>query len=163
MFGGSRHRQSEDIVRRICLFTEKWPVATDNTANLVVMSSPILLGSCAAWGHRPKHCLPRTSRRETGGVKPEDAAARLRALRDEAATLPPSTSSAEFNSWQPRVRSVLTRALGESHHITQEFVSMSWTPTMFVMGDNSAFTATFRATVLQLKGFSTRPLLNWSC
>jgi hypothetical protein len=49
----------------------------------------------------------------------DDAVTRLRALREEAATLPSSTSSAEFNSWQPRTRSALTRELGEKHHITQ--------------------------------------------
>lgn len=41
-----------------------------------------------------------------------EAISRLKALRAEAATLPPSTSSAEFNSWKPRTRSALTRALG---------------------------------------------------
>lgn len=35
-------------------------------------------------------------------MKPEEAIERLRILRDEAAArLPNSTSSAEFNSWQP--------------------------------------------------------------
>ena len=87
-----------------------------------------------------------------GDVKPEDAITRLRNLRDEAATLPLSTSSTEFNSWMPRARSVLTRALGEKHHITERFVNTRWTPSMFTMGDTSAFTATFRATIPEAQG-----------
>ena len=58
-------------------------------------------------------------------VNHEDAVKRLRALRDEVATLPPSTSSAEFNSWEPRTRSALARALGEKHYITQRFIKTS--------------------------------------
>jgi hypothetical protein len=85
-------------------------------------------------------------------MKAEDAIERLRALRDEAAMLPPSTSSAEFNSWKPRARSVLTRALGGSHHITERFVSIQWSPIMFTLGDESAFTETFRATVPEAQG-----------
>ena len=34
----------------------------------------------------------------------------------------------EMQAWQPRARSVLTRALGESHHITERFVETRWTP-----------------------------------
>ena len=94
------------------------------------------MGSC-----EPTSTLPQ---RETVDVKPEEAADLLRSLRDEAATLPPSTSSAEFNSWQPRVRTVLTRALGEDHHITTRFVTMSWTPGAYMMGDTTAFPAAFR-------------------
>lgn len=56
-------------------------------------------------------------------MKPEEAIDRIRALRDEAATLPHSTGSSEFNSWKPRVRSILRRALGEHHHITERFVN----------------------------------------
>lgn len=63
-----------------------------------------------------------------------EAISRLKALRAEAATLPPSTSSAEFNSWKPRTRSALTRALGEKHHITQRFVRTKWTPSMYTLG-----------------------------
>ncbi len=77
--------------------------------------------------------------RRMGGVKPEEAIDRMRALRAEAATLPHSTSSAEFNSWKPRVRSLLTRALGEHHHITERFVNTKWTPSMYTLGDTSAF------------------------
>ena len=61
-------------------------------------------------------------------VNHEVAVKRLRALRDEVATLPPSTSSAEFNSWEPRTRSALARALGEKHYITQRFIKTKWTP-----------------------------------
>ena len=81
-----------------------------------------------------------------------EAISRLKALRAEAATLPPSTSSAEFNSWKPRTRSALTRALGEKHHITQRFVRTKWTPSMYTLGDTEAFTQTFRATVPEVQG-----------
>jgi hypothetical protein len=81
-----------------------------------------------------------------------DAVTRLRALRDEAATLPLSTSSAEFNSWKPRTRSALTRALGEKHHITQRFINTRWTPSMYTIGDTSAFTMTFQATIPEVQG-----------
>lgn len=48
---------------------------------------------------------------EDDGVDAEDAVMRLGVLREEAAKLPLSTGSAEFNSWKPRVPSVLTWAL----------------------------------------------------
>jgi hypothetical protein len=83
-------------------------------------------------------------------VKPEEAIERLRVLRDEASRLPLSTSSAEFNSWQPRVRSVLTRALGESHHITERFVETRWRPR--AAGDRTAFENAFRATIPVAQG-----------
>ena len=82
----------------------------------------------------------------------EDAIKRLRALRDETATLPPSTSSAEFNSWEPRTRSALTRALGEKHYITQRFIKTKWTPSAYALGDTIAFTSTFRGTVPEAQG-----------
>lgn len=85
-------------------------------------------------------------------MQPEEVIERLRALREEAATLPLSTSSAEFNSWQPRVRSLLTRALGEHHHITERFIKTQWTPAIHVMGDRSAFEGTFRATIPKVQG-----------
>jgi hypothetical protein len=85
-------------------------------------------------------------------VNHEDAIKRLRALRDEAATLPPSTSSAEFNSWEPRTRSALTRALGEKHYITQRFIKTKWTPSAYGRGDTIAFTSTFRGTVPEAQG-----------
>lgn len=81
-----------------------------------------------------------------------DAISRLKALRAEAATLPPSTSSAEFNSWEPRTRSALTRALGEQHHITRRFIRTKWTPSMYTLGDSSVFPQTFRATVPEVQG-----------
>jgi len=79
-------------------------------------------------------------------VNHEDAIKRLFPVRDEVATLPPSTSSAEFNSWEPRTRSALTRALGEKHYITQRFKT-KWTPSAYGLGDTIAFTSTFRGTV----------------
>ncbi len=82
----------------------------------------------------------------------EDAVKRLRALRDEVATLPPSTSSAEFNSWEPRTRSALARALGEKHYITQRFIKTKWTPSADALGDTIAFTSTFRGTVPEAQG-----------
>lgn len=86
-------------------------------------------------------------------VKPEEAAERIRALRDEAATLPHSTSSAEFNSWKPRTRSVLTRALGENHHITERFIKTKWTPGAYSLDDaRGAFERTFRATIPEVQG-----------
>jgi hypothetical protein len=85
-------------------------------------------------------------------VNHEDAIKRLRALRDEAATLPPSTSSAEFTSWEPRTRSALTRALGEKHYITQRFIKTKWTPSAYALGDTIGFTSTFRGTVLEAQG-----------
>lgn len=81
-----------------------------------------------------------------------EAISRLVALRDEAATLPPSTSSSEFNSWKPRTRSALTRALGEKHHITQRFIKTRWTPSIYTLGDSGAFTSTFRATIPEVQG-----------
>lgn len=90
---------------------------------------------------------------QDSGVKPGEAIERLHALRDEAARLPHSTGSTEFNSWQPRVRSVLTRALGESHHITERFVTIKWTPSMYSMANRQpAFENTFRATIPEAQG-----------
>ena len=85
-------------------------------------------------------------------MKGEDAIERLRALRAEAATLPASVGSADFNSWHPRARSVRTRALGQSHHITERFVGTKWTPSAYVMGDTSAFPSAFLATVPKVQG-----------
>ncbi|MFF0144616.1 uncharacterized protein Ymh [Amycolatopsis sulphurea] len=85
-------------------------------------------------------------------MTPDDAAERLRALRAEAASLPTSTSSAEFSSWHLRVRSVLNRVLGETHHITEGFSDIRWTPAAYTLGDASAFTDTFRATIPEAQG-----------
>ena len=76
----------------------------------------------------------------------------LQGLHAEAATLPASVSSAEFNSWQQRTRSILTRTLGEPHAITQAFISMSWTPVAYTMGDRSAFTQTFQKRIPKAQG-----------
>lgn len=85
-------------------------------------------------------------------MQPDETIQRLRALRDEADSLPPSVSSAEFNSWQPRVRSILTRALGPTHHITERFVNIKWTPSMYTIGDSQAFRSTFQNTVPRAQG-----------
>lgn len=85
-------------------------------------------------------------------MKPEEVIARMRALRVAAATLPHSTSSTEFNSWMSRVRSLLTRALGEHHHITERFINTKWTPSIYTIGDTSAFSATFRAKIPKVQG-----------
>jgi len=52
----------------------------------------------------------------------------LESFRDEAATLPPSINSAEFQSWQGRTRSVLVRSLGENHHLTETLTRSSGDP-----------------------------------
>jgi hypothetical protein len=86
-------------------------------------------------------------------VKPETAIHRLQALRDEVAQLPHSISSAEYNSWYPRVRSVLTRALGESHHITKRFLAIDWTPPATLIGSTEAgFTRAFKAALPKAQG-----------
>ena len=86
-------------------------------------------------------------------MKSEDAIQLLRGLHEEAASLPPSISSAEFSSWQQRTRSVLTQSLGASHAITESFVDLSWTPAMFNL-DNAdfAFMAAFWGTRPQAQG-----------
>lgn len=76
----------------------------------------------------------------------------LQALRDEAMALPHSISSAEFNSWRQRTRSILTRAIGEGHAITQSFIGMSWTPMMYNMGDQTAFPRAFQRAVPKAQG-----------
>lgn len=61
-------------------------------------------------------------------MKAEDAVAILRALGAECAALPAETSSAEFTAWYTKTRSVLIKALGENHHITDRFGEVSWSP-----------------------------------
>jgi hypothetical protein len=85
-------------------------------------------------------------------MKPEIAIERLKQLRTEASSLPLSTSSLEFNSWHPRTRSTLSRSLGETHHITQRFIDIAWTPSAFRMGDSQVFSNTFRATIPEAQG-----------
>jgi hypothetical protein len=100
---------------------------------------------------------------QNGGVKPEEAIERLRTLLDEAARLPHSTGSAEFNSWQPRVRSVLTRALGESHHITERFVTAEWTPSRRLRANTrAAFEDAFNTNIPKAQlGVSWWKQLSW--
>jgi hypothetical protein len=86
-------------------------------------------------------------------MKPDDAIRMLRELREEATSLPTSTSSAEFNSWQQRTRVVLTRALGDSHHITQAFLEVRWTPTVWTSDSaGEAFRSVFLATIPEAQG-----------
>jgi hypothetical protein len=58
-------------------------------------------------------------------VKPDKAKQNLTDLLGELASLR-STDSTEFVSWNSRVRSTLTHALGEQHHITRQFVRIMW-------------------------------------
>jgi hypothetical protein len=85
-------------------------------------------------------------------MESDSAVEMLRGLRDEASSLPPSVSSAEFNSWQQRTFSVLRRSLGKEHHITETFGSIKWTPGAYALGDTEAFTRAFRATVPEAQG-----------
>ena len=59
-------------------------------------------------------------------VKPEDAIEEMNTLLAELGGLRPNISSAEFESWRLRTRSLLTRALGEHHYMTKRFVDLSW-------------------------------------
>jgi hypothetical protein len=59
-------------------------------------------------------------------MKSADAVQELTALLAELNALPQDAGSAEFESWRLRTRSALTRALGEQHYITQEFLHTRW-------------------------------------
>jgi hypothetical protein len=59
-------------------------------------------------------------------VQPNDATRELTNLRATLNRLGTS-GSAEFVAWELRVRSSLARALGEHHHITEEFSKVYWT------------------------------------
>lgn len=86
-------------------------------------------------------------------MRAEDALVLLHQLRAEAGTLPSSISSSEYNSWEHRTRSVLTKSLGETHHITQAFVHLRWTPGIYDMENAAeAFCAAFRSTVPTAQG-----------
>lgn len=76
----------------------------------------------------------------------------LESLKDEVRSLPASTSSAEYTSWNSRTRSALTRYFGESHHITQTFINMRWTPGAYTLGDTTAFPNAFRHAVPRAAG-----------
>lgn len=65
----------------------------------------------------------------------------------------PSTSSAAFTSWQSRTRSTLSKALGTAHHITTSVVDTRWTPSIYAMGDTSAFVDAFRAAAQRVQGY----------
>jgi Protein of unknown function (Hypoth_ymh) len=75
-------------------------------------------------------------------MQPEVAAPLLTKLRDEIDTLP-HTNSAEFASWNQRTRSVLVRAMGETHAITQSFITIRWNPTGLLT--DRSFDYAFRA------------------
>jgi hypothetical protein len=65
-------------------------------------------------------------------MKLEDSINLLRQFDREIQDMAGSTwDSSDFNSWQHRTRSVLARALGESHHITQGFIKISWSADMY--------------------------------
>ena len=86
----------------------------------------------------------------------DETQATLRALRDEIgqiAAREPSTSSGLFTSWKSRARSALTRALGAEHHITKSLTTLKWTPSVYGMGDTSAFDSRFRRTAQQAQGY----------
>lgn len=85
-------------------------------------------------------------------MKRDDAVGRLRDLRGQASSLPSNVSSAEFTSWSGRARSILSKSLGDDHHITQAFIGLRWTPSVYTMGDDSAFVRTFEATVPEAQG-----------
>ncbi|MEH0933109.1 TIGR02391 family protein [Micromonospora sp. CPCC 205558] len=62
-------------------------------------------------------------------MKAQDVVPLLRTLREECVALPLlSVSSAQFSAWETKLRSVLIKALGETHHITSSFQKVSWTP-----------------------------------
>lgn len=46
----------------------------------------------------------------------------------------------------------MTRVLGEKHHITERFIKIQWTPSIFTIGDTQAFIDVFRATVPGAQG-----------
>lgn len=82
-----------------------------------------------------------------------EAISGLRAELRNLASTNPTTSSAAYTSWFSRARSVLTRTLGLSHHITQEFITLKWTPTMFVLDDTQAFAIRFRSAAQEADGY----------
>lgn len=85
-----------------------------------------------------------------------DAAKVLQDLREEIeliARVQPSISAQQYTSWKSRARSALERFLGNDHHITKAFVSIKWTPTIYKMGDQSAFINRFRSATEQARGY----------
>ena len=77
---------------------------------------------------------------------------RITEQRAAANTLPTSTSSAEFTTWNHTTRSILERALGKSHHVTTAFVGLRWTPQAYALGDTQAFRRRFQATIPKAQG-----------
>lgn len=84
-------------------------------------------------------------------MNPEKAIDLLAQLRDESGRLPVSTSSPEFHSWHSRAESVLAKALGASHHITEAFRKVTWGPFAYG-GDDSVLPAAFRSGLAEAQG-----------
>jgi hypothetical protein len=76
--------------------------------------SPALTGTAAS---RFDGCID--------AMNSEDGVQQLTALLAELKALPQDAGSADFESWRLRTRSALTRALGEQHYMTQEFLDTS--------------------------------------
>jgi hypothetical protein len=69
-------------------------------------------------------------------VNPDAAVPLLSQLLEVIPTLTGGTGSAEFVAWNQRTRSVLSRSLGETHAITQEFITVRWYPSGFLVSDS---------------------------
>jgi Protein of unknown function (Hypoth_ymh) len=83
-------------------------------------------------------------------VKPEDAIREFNALLAELNALPPNPHSSEFVSWELRTRSAFTRAFGEKHYLTKQFLDTYWVS--LVVGDPSADARAFRDGAESMRG-----------
>jgi len=86
----------------------------------------------------------------------DDVRSTLTDLHTEIASIAqssPDTSSAAYTTWRSRTRSLLTAALGPNHHITSEFVALSWLPVAFTVGDDGPFIRAFRSAAGQAQGY----------
>lgn len=71
-------------------------------------------------------------------MKHDEAIGLLRTFEEELRQMTGAIESdARFRSWQHRVRSVLTKTLGESHHITQSFVKLHWSISFYAGNDHA--------------------------
>jgi hypothetical protein len=80
----------------------------------------------------------------------------LQTLREEIGQISasqPSTTGSSYTSWKSRTRSALASALGETHHITESFIALKWTPSTYTMGDPGPFIARFRSAAGQAQGY----------
>ena len=84
-------------------------------------------------------------------MKAEEAIKLLHALREELGGLEPTVESAEFNSWSRRTTSVLTKSLGEAHHITDAFTDIAWS-SPYIDTPSAASIANFRRAALKTEG-----------